>query len=91
MDPKIPGLNPIWIIDFKTLHDPKPDALSELLQGHCHTLEEQCDLAAKYSQDCADEAKKIQDEICHLNDVMNQFKDMLREFYDEPPSEEEAA
>lgn len=72
MDINIPGLKPIWIISFtNTLDTPN-------IKHHFQYCSARQILPLAHQ--CAKEAKKVQEELVNLKEVVDQFRDFLKKF-----------
>lgn len=77
MDYPIPGLKPLWIITFCT-EERKREHINQ-----CYRLASDCLSAAESARECAAEAEKIKDELVHLQDVVEEFRKMLKRLDDQ--------
>lgn len=87
---EIPGLTPLWVIDFKDNRIKERtdgEKLSDEIQHMCQFIQDQCSHVDQQTEVCKERSIEIQKEIHHLHEVIDEFRSLIEHFYDEPPSD----
>lgn len=89
---EIPGLNPLWVIDFKPKSSSKASLMPfEEKMAAIHTrLQDHYQKTAEALEICRNNSLKIQTEISKLNEIIAKFRSVLDKFpkpEPEPPKE----
>lgn len=79
MEKEIPGLKPLWVINFKSTKVDPP-----LFNDLCRSVQERCGETLEQIHLCQERSLQIQEEIKHLEDTVAQFRALLKKLYGPP-------
>jgi hypothetical protein len=90
---EIPGLTPLWVIDFKPKATSKARAetknlLTDRMTNIANLLHTQCQATSDALDNCRSNTLRIQTELGHLNDIIEKFRSFIDKFPKPPPTKE---